>query len=88
MGGTSMVQGYLDGASPASFYSDDYGSWFITGDQGTMAADGTVTISGRYKDLIIRGGENIAPAAIEAVFDKLGIMVRNPKLLINFADVG
>jgi acyl-CoA synthetase (AMP-forming)/AMP-acid ligase II len=34
------------------------------------------SVSGRYKDIIIRGGENIAPAAIEAVLDtQLGIMV-------------
>lgn len=38
-----------------------------------MASDGDMTTSGRYKDLIIRGGESIAPAAIEAVFDaKMG----------------
>ncbi|MGG6496913.1 UNVERIFIED_CONTAM: hypothetical protein NY603_28740, partial [Bacteroidetes bacterium 56_B9] len=62
--------------SAKSFYDDEHGRWFMTGDQGIMANDGTVTISGRYKDLIIRGGENIAPAAIEAVLDaKLKIQV-------------
>ncbi|PPJ51770.1 hypothetical protein CBER1_09680 [Cercospora berteroae] len=67
--GSHLIQGYLGGLSAKSFYDDEHGRWFMTGDQGIMANDGTVTISGRYKDLIIRGGENIAPAAIEAVLD-------------------
>lgn len=68
-GGPHLIQGYLGGFSANSFYEDDHGSWFVSGDQGIMSEDGTITISGRYKDLIIRGGENIAPAAIEAVLD-------------------
>ncbi len=38
-----------------------------TGDQGSMDARGYLTLTGRLKDLIIRGGENIAPASIEVV---------------------
>lgn len=39
-----------------------------TGDQAVVASEsGEFTIIGRYKDLIIRGGENIAPSAIESV---------------------
>ncbi|MCW2856570.1 MAG: long-chain fatty acid--CoA ligase [Marmoricola sp.] len=37
-----------------------------TGDEGSMDARGYVTLTGRLKDLIIRGGENIAPAQIES----------------------
>lgn len=54
-GGPHLIQGYLGGFSANSFYKDDQGAWFISGDQGIMSDDGTVTISGRYKDLIIRG---------------------------------
>lgn len=35
-----------------------------------MNSEGKVAITGRYKDMIIRGGENIAPAAIETILNK------------------
>ena len=41
----------------------------LTGDQGVMLESGEITIGGRYKDIIIRGGENIAPTQIEAVLN-------------------
>src|SRR3546814_18143304 len=39
--------------------------WFKTGDLGRMAEDGYVTIVGRSKDIVIRGGENIPIHEIE-----------------------
>jgi acyl-CoA synthetase (AMP-forming)/AMP-acid ligase II len=39
--------------------------WLHTGDLGRIEADGHLWITGRLKDLVIRGGENIAPAAVE-----------------------
>ncbi|XP_064473582.1 medium-chain acyl-CoA ligase ACSF2, mitochondrial-like [Ornithodoros turicata] len=42
-------------------------NWYHTGDEATMAEDGHVTICGRIKDMIIRGGENIYPQEIEEV---------------------
>jgi acyl-CoA synthetase (AMP-forming)/AMP-acid ligase II len=41
--------------------------WYHTGDLGQFDAHGNLTITGRLKDIIIRGGENIAPAEIESV---------------------
>jgi fatty-acyl-CoA synthase/long-chain acyl-CoA synthetase len=42
------------------------GEGFVhTGDLGTMDSRGYLTVTGRLKELIIRGGENIAPAEIE-----------------------
>ena len=40
-------------------------SWMHTGDEAVMDSEGYVTITGRIKDLIIRGGENIHPLEIE-----------------------
>ena len=43
--------------------------WLHTGDVGHLDEDGYLFITGRIKDMIIRGGENIAPAEIEQVLE-------------------
>ena len=45
----------------------DEEGWFHTGDLASRAADGSYTVVGRARDLIISGGENIHPAEIESV---------------------
>jgi cyclohexanecarboxylate-CoA ligase len=45
--------------------SFDNGGWFHTGDIGRLSADGYIEITGRKKDIIIRGGENISVKEIE-----------------------
>ena len=61
--GPEMMLGYtkLD-YTEESFDSHGY---FHTGDLGLISADGYITVTGRKKDLIIRGGENISPKEIE-----------------------
>jgi oxalate---CoA ligase len=44
-----------------------YGDWFRTGDQGTMDEDGYVTITGRLKEIINRGGEKISPREVDEI---------------------
>jgi acyl-CoA synthetase (AMP-forming)/AMP-acid ligase II len=63
--GSSVISAYLNNENKDSFYEDEHGHWLITGDQGMMDEQGIVHINGRYKDMIIRGGENINPAKIE-----------------------
>src|SRR4030095_12375994 len=52
----------------------DREGWLHTGDLGRVDGDGHLWITGRLKDIIIRGGENIAPAAVErALLDIPGV---------------
>jgi fatty-acyl-CoA synthase len=62
--GYSVMLGYWDDpqATAASIDSD---AWMHSGDLAVMREDGYVNISGRIKDMIIRGGENISPREIE-----------------------
>lgn len=71
IGGPSVIRGYLGGAASDRFYDDAVGHWHITGDQATIDQDGVLHLLGRYKDLIIRAGENIAPLQIENALAKI-----------------
>ena len=62
--GFQQFVGYLDDAEATSRAVDAEG-FVHTGDLGTMDARGYLSVTGRLKELIIRGGENIAPAEIE-----------------------
>jgi fatty-acyl-CoA synthase len=62
--GYSVMLGYWD--EPArTAESIDVAGWMHTGDLAVMDADGYVNISGRIKDMVIRGGENVYPREIE-----------------------
>jgi acyl-CoA synthetase (AMP-forming)/AMP-acid ligase II len=65
--GPDRFAGYTDPA--LSDDSIDADGWFRTGDVGVLDADGYLTITDRVKDVIIRGGENISAAEIEAVLE-------------------
>ena len=45
------------------------GGWFRTGDLATIDGDGWLTVVGRIKDVVIRGGENISVAEVEGVLE-------------------
>lgn len=76
--GPGLVKAYLGiGVSTEQFYvGGDGRTWFMTGDQGVMLPDGRISITGRYKDMINRGGENVAPASIETILSRFcGVQV-------------
>jgi fatty-acyl-CoA synthase len=59
--GPNVFPGYLgEGQTP---FTED--GWLITGDVGSVCPDGLVRVTGRVKDVIIRGGHNIDPIVIE-----------------------
>jgi len=62
--GYMLMQGY-DGEPEATARAIDTEGWFSTGDLGVMRENGYVKVTGRAKDMIIRGGENIYPREIE-----------------------
>ncbi|ONM46796.1 AMP-binding protein [Nocardia donostiensis] len=64
--GYQQMIGYLDMPAETAQTIDADG-WLHTGDLGTMDARGYVRVTGRLKDMIIRGGENIYPREIEEV---------------------
>jgi fatty-acyl-CoA synthase len=65
--GPNLFSGYLDAAETARSFTPD--GWLITGDVGFLDEQGRLHLTGRAKDLIIRGGHNIDPKVIE---DALG----------------
>jgi fatty-acyl-CoA synthase len=74
IGGPNVFNGYLDEAHNRGIWPQK--GWLNTGDLGRQDADGYFWLTGRTKELIIRGGHNIDPAAIEDPLYRLpGIQV-------------
>jgi acyl-CoA synthetase (AMP-forming)/AMP-acid ligase II len=80
IGGESTIRGYVNGSQGTgneAFYEAEGRSWFATGDLALMDDSGAIFVKGRIKDMIIRGGENISPAAMESCIDDIkGVKVR------------
>jgi cyclohexanecarboxylate-CoA ligase len=64
--GPELFVGYANPGQTAAAITE---GWFRTGDLAHVDGDGWLTITGRRKDLIIRGGENIAAGEVEAVLE-------------------
>jgi acyl-CoA synthetase (AMP-forming)/AMP-acid ligase II len=72
--GPNVMKGYYkDAEETAKVLSSD--GWLHTGDLGHMDEDGFVFVTGRIKELIIKGGENIAPREIDEA------LLRHPAIL-------
>ena len=66
--GPNVMKEYLH--NPDATATTFFGDWLRTGDLGRMDEDGYVFVTGRLKELIIKGGENIAPREIdEALYE-------------------
>ncbi len=62
--GYSIMKGYYNNPE-ATAEAIDKDGWLHSGDLGVIDEDGNLSITGRHKDMIIRGGENIYPKEIE-----------------------
>jgi acyl-CoA synthetase (AMP-forming)/AMP-acid ligase II len=63
--GENVTQGYENNPEAnAEAFTD---GWFRTGDQGMMSAEGYISITGRLKEIINRGGEKISPREVDEV---------------------
>jgi len=71
--GEGLFLGYAKPLNTLEAFTQD--GYFRTGDLGFRADDGTLTITGRKKDLIIRGGENISAKEIEDVLQRHPLIV-------------
>lgn len=72
--GANSSYGYLTGSAELDKAWDADG-WYHSGDLGTLDSEGYLTIVGRKKDMIIRGGRNINPRQIEE------ILIRHPAVI-------
>jgi fatty-acyl-CoA synthase len=72
--GYSVMLGYWNDPEKTAETIDDE-NWMHTGDLGVMDADGYLNITGRIKDVVLRGGENIYPREIEE------FLLRHPDIL-------
>jgi fatty-acyl-CoA synthase len=68
--GYNVMKGYYN-MPAATAEAVDAEGWLHSGDLGVMDQDGYLAITGRHKDMIIRGGENIYPREIEEFLYRL-----------------
>ncbi|GGI11557.1 AMP-binding protein [Isoptericola cucumis] len=83
LGGPVLATGYVgdDAATAAAFRTEpaadappaggDGARWFRTSDLGRLDADGTLRVLGRADDVVVTGGQNVAPAPVEALLGEL-----------------
>ncbi len=85
--GANVFKGYwrMPERTAQEFRSDGF---FITGDLGTMDANGRVIIVGRDKDMVISGGYNVYPKEVEALLDEIPGVVESAVIGVPHEDFG
>ncbi|MCE8421308.1 AMP-binding protein, partial [Rhodovulum sulfidophilum] len=75
--GPNVTAGYEsnEAANAKSFFEAEGERWFRTGDQGRFDSEGYLTITGRLKEIINRGGEKISPLEVD------GVLMDHPAVL-------
>jgi acyl-CoA synthetase (AMP-forming)/AMP-acid ligase II len=63
--GPNVTAGYEN--NPKANFEGFHDGWFRTGDQGVMDADGYISITGRLKEIINRGGEKVSPREVDEI---------------------
>jgi long-chain acyl-CoA synthetase len=84
VGGPSLMLGYAD--QPDQPIDED--GWLHTGDIGRLDARGHLYVTDRAKDIIIRGGENIAAAHVESVLDLHPAVAESAVVSLPHPDLG
>ena len=85
--GASLMLGYFDDQK-ATEDAFNASGWFMTGDLGTLDANGYLRIAGRSKDIIIRGGHNIHPARVEELTTRHPAVLRAAAVPVKDARLG
>jgi long-chain acyl-CoA synthetase len=80
--------GLMSGFLPAAESPVDEEGWLHTGDLGRVSEDGYLYLSGRSKEVIIRGGENIAAARVEEALTGLPGVVEAAALALPHTELG
>jgi len=87
--GPNVTPGYESNpdANAKNFFEAEGKRWFRTGDQGAFDAEGYLTLTGRLKEIINRGGEKVSPLEVDgilsdhpAVAQALTFALPHPKL--------
>lgn len=67
--GANVTPGYESNpdANAKNFFMDNGKRWFRTGDQGSLDSEGYLSLTGRLKEIINRGGEKISPLEVDGI---------------------
>jgi acyl-CoA synthetase (AMP-forming)/AMP-acid ligase II len=84
--GPILSRGYINHGPGIAFYEDADRLWLNTGDQAFIGPNNILYIAGRYKEMIVRGGENLSMAKIESVLTEDAVLVKLRCQIVSMPD--